>query len=363
MSKAYFSPAQGGKKSRLERVDRLFEKAGFADLIDEGDLVAVKVHFGERGNTAFLSPLYARRVVDKIKEAGGKPFLTDANTLYAGSRANAVEHLVTAIENGFSYATVGAPLVIADGLNGHDYIEVEIGGKHFDKVKIGSAISEADAVIALTHVKGHEASGFGGAIKNLGMGSGCRSGKQVMHSDLLPSIDPETCSACERCAEWCPAEAITVASAATIDYEKCLGCAECTVTCPNGAIAINWKSDPGVFQEKMAEYALGVIKGKEGKVGFMNFVIDVVPDCDCWSWNDAPIVPDIGIVASKDIVAADQASVDLVNAAEGIKGSRLSDPGAEDKFGLLTGVDWTVQLAHAEMMGLGSRSYELIRVG
>ncbi len=363
MSKAFFTAAQGGKRSRLERVDKLFERAGFGELIDEGDLVAVKVHFGERGNTAFLSPLYARRVVDKIKEAGGKPFLTDANTLYVGSRANAVDHLVTAIENGFSYATVGAPLVIADGLNGHDYIEVEICGKHFEKVKIGSAIREADAIIALTHVKGHEASGFGGAIKNIGMGSGCRSGKQVMHSDLLPTIDSAVCSACERCVEWCPADAITVASAATIDYERCLGCGECTVTCPKGAIAINWKSDPGVFQEKMAEYALGVIKGKERKVGFMNFVIDVVPDCDCWSWSDAPIVPDIGIVASADIVAVDQASVDLVNAAEGIKGSRLSDPNAEDKFGTLTGIDWTVQLAHAERLGLGSRDYELVRVG
>ncbi|MCL5291739.1 MAG: DUF362 domain-containing protein [Actinobacteria bacterium] len=363
MAKVYFSSIHGRQKSRLESVERLFDKAGFADLIDEDDLVAIKVHFGERGNTAFLSPLYVRRVVDKVKAAGGRPFLTDGNTLYKGSRSNAVDHLTTAIENGFSYATVGAPLLISDGLNGHDYLEVEIGGKHFDRVKIGSAIREADAIIAVSHFKGHEATGFGGAIKNVGMGCGSRAAKQLMHSDLLPTVDSGVCSACERCVGWCPAEAISVRSAAAIDYDKCLGCGECTVSCPKGAIAINWKTEPQAIQEKVAEYALGAIKDKGGKVGFVNFVIDVVPDCDCWSWNDAPIAPDIGIAASTDIVAIDQASVDLVNSTEGIKGGRLTDPYSKDKFGELSGIDWTSQLAHAERIGLGKRKYELVRVG
>lgn len=363
MAKVHFAGVHGRHKSRLDNVETLFDRADFAALIAPGDLVAIKIHFGERGNTAFLSPLYVRRVVDKVKAAGGRPFLTDTNTLYVGSRANAVDHLTTAIENGFSYSTVGAPLVIADGLNGHDFIEVPIDGKHFDTVKIGSAIREADAVIALSHVKGHEATGFGGALKNVGMGSGSRGGKQNMHSDILPSVDEEKCSSCERCTEWCPAEAISVHSAAVIDQTKCLGCGECTVSCPTRAIGINWKTEPHLIQEKVAEYALGVITGKQTKVGFMNFIINIVPDCDCWSWNDAPVVPDIGMVASTDIVAVDQASVDLVNLTEGIQGERLTDPASTDKFRLMSGIDWEIQLNHAERLGIGSRKYELVRIG
>ncbi|MCL4498755.1 MAG: DUF362 domain-containing protein [Chloroflexi bacterium] len=363
MAKVYFSSVRTTKKSRLDQLDRLFDKAGFAGLIEPGDLVAIKVHFGERGNTAFLSPLYARRVVDKVKAAGGRPFLTDANTLYAGTRGNAVDHLATAVQHGFGYASVGAPVIIADGLNGHNYLEVPIDGKHFETVKIGSAIREADVVIALSHFKGHEAVGFGGALKNIGMGSGSRSGKQMMHSDIMPVVDEEKCSACERCVEWCASGAIAVGASAGISPEACVGCGECTVTCPNGAIGINWKTEPAAIQEKIAEYALGVIAGKADKVGFINFAIDIVPDCDCWAWSDAPVVPDIGILASTDIVAVDQASVDLVNSTEGIRGGRLEDVTSCDKFATLNGIDWSIQLEHGQHLGLGSRSYELVRVG
>lgn len=361
MSNVFLSRFSGQHKSWLTKTEGLFDRAGFASLIKPGDIVAVKVHFGERGNTAFLPPIYVRRVVDKIKAAGGKPFVTDANTLYVGTRSNAVDHIRTAIENGFSYATVGAPLVIADGINGKDYVTVEIEGKHIREAKIGSAAFHADAMIVLSHFKGHELTGFGGALKNVGMGLGCRSAKQVMHSDVLPQVDPEVCEACGECVEWCPAEAIAVGTAAMIDATKCIGCGECTVTCSFQAIMVNWKTEPHIIQEKIAEYTWAAVKDKPGKVGYLNFVMNVSPDCDCWGWNDAPIVPDIGIAASLDPVAIDQACADLVNTTRGIPG-RLASIDDPDKFALVTGIDWRPLLAHGEALGLGSRSYNLVEV-
>lgn len=362
MSEVYFSNLSGKHKSWLDRTSKLFDRAKFASLIEPGDIVAIKVHFGERGNTAFLSPLFVRRVVDKVKAAGGKPFVTDANTLYVGARSNAVDHLITAIENGFSYATVGAPLIIADGINGKDYITVGIDGKHVKEAKIGSAVYHADAVIALTHFKGHELTGFGGALKNIGMGLGSRSGKQVMHSDVLPSIEEEKCTSCGKCIKWCPAEAITVSSTAAIDASRCLGCGECTVTCSFEAIAVNWKTEPDLIQEKIVEYTWAVIKDKPDKVGYFNFITNVSPDCDCCGWNDTPIVPDIGILASFDPIAIDQACVDLVNRTEGLPGSRLSAINDDDKFRTVTGIDWRPQLAYGEKIGLGKRNYTLVEV-
>ncbi|HZD59929.1 MAG TPA: DUF362 domain-containing protein [Anaerolineae bacterium] len=362
MSEVYFSKLLGRNKSWLDRTDQLFDRAKFSSLIEPGDIVAIKVHFGERGNTAFLSPLFVRRVVDKVKAAGGKPFITDANTLYVGTRSNAVDHLVTAIENGFSYATVGAPLIIADGVNGKDYITVGIDGKHIKEAKIGSAVYHADAMIALTHFKGHELTGFGGALKNVGMGLGSRSAKQMMHSDMLPSVDAEKCMSCGKCVKWCPAGAVTVASAATIDASKCIGCGECTVTCSFQAIAVNWKTEPDIAQEKIVEYVWAVTKDKPGKVGYFNFVMNVSPDCDCWGWNDAPIVPDIGILASTDPIAIDHACADLVNATRGLPGSRLSEIDDGDKFKAISGIDWRPQLAYGEKIGLGKRNYTLIEV-
>lgn len=361
MSNVYLSRFSGKHKSWLTKTEELFERAGFASLISPGDIVAIKVHFGERGNTAFLSPLYVRRIVDKVKAAGGKPFITDANTLYVGTRSNAVDHLTTALENGFGYATVGAPLVIADGLNGKDYVAVEIDGKHFKEAKLGSAVVHANAMIVLTHFKGHELTGFGGALKNVGMGLGCRSAKQMMHSDVLPEVDEETCTACGDCVDWCPTGAIAVDDAARIDPATCIGCGECTVTCSFGAIMVNWKTEPQTIQEKIVEYTWAAVKDKPGKVGYVNFVMDVSPDCDCWGWNDTPIVPDIGIAASLDPIAIDQACADLVNDTLGIAGrlERVDDP---DKFGHISGIDWRPQLAYGEEIGLGTRAYNLVTI-
>lgn len=363
----FFAPMRTAKKQSLvKRAGTLLERAGLADAVAENDLVAVKLHFGEEGNTGFVHPIFLREVVARVKAHGGKPFLTDANTLYRGKRFNAVDHLECAIHNGFSFATVDAPVIIADGIDGRDAVDVPIEGfRHFDSVRLGSAAVYADALIAVTHVKGHEATGFGGVIKNIGMGLGCRSAKQRMHSDFTPEVTAEKCTACKRCVQWCPVDAITIGPdrVAAVDYEVCYGCGECVASCPYGAIATQWKTTPEAIQEKMVEHVAGVLAGKAGKALYLSFVTNVSPDCDCWSFSDASIVPDIGVLASDDFVAIDQAAYDLVTEARGSAGSR--GEGLEsgiDKFAAVSGIDGTVAMRYAEEMGLGTRSYELVTI-
>jgi len=365
MSQVYFADMRAKHGNNLlDKLGRLFDAAGFKDIFGPQDLVAIKVHFGEKGNTTYIRPQFIRKVVDKVKAGEGKPFLTDANTLYSGSRSNAVDHLITAVENGFPYSVVNAPLIIADGLTGKDYIKVEVNLKHFKEVNISSAVVHADSLIAVSHFKGHEATGFGGVFKNIGMGCGSRSGKQQMHSGLMPKINAAKCKACRKCVIWCPTKAITITEQACIEYEKCYGCGECTVTCPHGAIKINWKTEPDDIQEKIVEYVYGVLKDKEGRAGFITFLMGVTPDCDCCGWSDAPIIGDVGILASKDPVALEQACIDLVNKQHGITQSRLGENAHEaDKFrALYPNIDWEVQLRYAEELGLGSRKYELVTI-
>lgn len=367
-SKVYFTDMRATHKLNLiDKVGKLIAEAGLNQIVAPKDLVAVKLHFGEKGNTGYIRPQFIRKIVDEIKKSGGKPFLTDANTLYVGSRSNAVDHLQTAIENGFAYAVVDAPLVIADGLNGKDYINVPVNLKHCKEVKIGSAVALADVLIAVTHFKGHEAAGYGGAIKNVGMGCGSRAGKQIMHSDMLPRVKQEKCKACSRCHQWCPTGAIAVGELkmAVVDEKLCIGCGECTVTCPHGAIGVNWRNNQkDALQEKMVEYTAGVIKNKKGKTGFITFLNNITPDCDCFNFSDAPVVRDIGILASLDPVALDQACIDLVNRERGLPGSKLEGrEEATDKFAALyPDIDWARQLEYGEEIGLGSREYDLIKI-
>lgn len=366
-SKVFFTDMRATQKFNLiDKVGKLFSEAGLNEIVAPKDLVAIKLHFGEKGNTGYIRPQFVRKIVDEVKKTGGKPFLTDANTLYVGSRSNAVDHLQTAIENGFAFSVAGAPLVIADGLNGKDYMNVPVNLKHCKEVKIGSAVVLADSLIAVTHFKGHEAAGFGGAIKNIGMGCGSRAGKQIMHSDMLPMVKQEKCKACSRCHQWCPTGAIAVGELkmAVVDEKLCIGCGECTVTCPHGAIGVNWRNNQkDALQEKMAEYAAGVLKNKKGKAGFITFLNNITPDCDCFSFSDAPVVRDIGILASLDPVAIDQACIDLVNRERGLPGSKLEGrEAAEDKFrALYPDIDWSRQLEYGVEIGLGSRDYELIK--
>lgn len=365
-SKVFFANARSKSGDNLFiKIKKLFEAANLKDVFKKDDFVALKVHFGEPGNLGYIKPNLIRQVVNKVKEHQAYPFLTDTNTLYVGQRSNAISHIKSAIENGFAYSVVNAPIIIADGLTGKEYYEVEINQNYFKSVKIGGAIYHSDAIIVVSHFKAHEATGFGGALKNIGMGSGSRSGKQMMHSDILPKIDIEKCTACAKCIEWCPAGAIRIFKKyAEIDEKKCIGCGECTVTCNRRAIAINWREEADVLQKKIVEYAFGALKNKENQAGYFNFLIDITPDCDCTSWSDIPFVNDIGIMASKDPVAIDQASVDLVNQKVGLKG-RLTEnlEAGKDKFKAIhKNINWEVQLEYAERLKLGSRKYDLIEI-
>jgi uncharacterized protein len=351
------------KENILSKFNRLMNTAGMNDRMKKRDLVAVKLHFGEMGNTAFIRPVYIRQIIQSIKSIGAFPFLTDANTLYAGTRGDSVHHLTTAIQNGFSYSVVEAPLIIADGLRGRTETAVTIHQKNFKEVYIGTEIVSADALISVAHFKGHELSGFGGAIKNVGMGCASRRGKMEQHSNLSPKIVKKKCVACGECIAHCAQKAITlIEKKAKIDPEKCIGCGECILVCATEAVQIQWSQTIPVFLENMVEYAYGVLKDKTGKTLFINFINAVSPACDCYAYNDAPIVRDIGIVASTDPVAIDQASVDLVNREAALPHTCLqTNTGAgEDKFkGIYPNVEWQLQLDYAEQIGLGSKNYEL----
>jgi len=366
-SNVYFIDLRATAKENLvAKLARLLDTAGLSQTIKQRDLVAVKLHFGEQGNTAFIRPVFIRKIVESIKNIGAVPFLTDANTLYAGTRSDSVHHLSTAIQNGFVYAVVDAPIVIADGLRGKSETAVTVNQKNFKKVYIGSDIMEADALISVAHFKGHELSGFGGAIKNVGMGCASRRGKLAQHSTVAPEVIEEKCVGCGDCMEHCSQNALSLEKEkAVLDAKKCIGCGECIIICPNDAIQIQWNQAIPVFLENMVEYTMGVLKNKAGKTLFVNFITDISPACDCYGHNDAPIVRNIGIVASTDPVAIDQASVDLVNREQALPESCLTKniEKGEDKFkGIYPNVDWTIQLDYAQSLGLGSRNYNLNKI-
>ncbi|MHC4607059.1 MAG: DUF362 domain-containing protein [Planctomycetota bacterium] len=367
-SRVYFHDARSGpQKGRVDKVRDLFKHAGFETLIAEGDQVAVKVHWGEHGNVGFVAPQYVRAVVDLIRKAGGLPFITDTNTLYGGMRRKTVDNLMCAALNGFTEQTVGAPVIVADGVKGRDGREIEVRDSRVGKAKIATGILDADAMIVISHVKGHMLFGFGGALKNVGMGCATPAGKQALHSDVRPKVVPEKCKADGICIRHCPEECIALVDGAgggkvaLIDEKKCVGCGECTAACPHGAIPINWETAPDVIMQKTAEYAWAALKDKPKKAGYINFIIQVTPDCDCCSWDDTPIVPDIGFAASKDPVALDAASAELVAKAPVLPMSRAE--GAKgDPWRVCGDVDYVPFLAHAERLGLGRRDYELVRL-
>lgn len=354
------------KESFIEKLGRLMETAGLRGLIAPRDLVAVKLHFGEPGGTAFVRPVLVRKIVQEIKEKQGIPFLTDANTLYVGKRSHAPEHLTAAIQNGFPYAVVEAPLIIADGLRGQSETAEKVAGKHFQTVYIGAEIANADSLISVAHFKGHELTGFGGALKNIGMGSASRRGKLAQHALVAPKIKEKKCIGCGECLTHCSSAAITlIDDKAKIDSTICVGCGQCILVCPQEAPLIQWNSSMVIFQEKMVEYAAGVLKKKKNKLLCLNFLTDISPACDCVPLSDAPIVKNIGVLASIDPVALDQASVDLVNDEPALAGTCLEtnrQAGADKFRGLYPEIDWQVQLDYAQRLGLGTRSYRLEKI-
>ncbi len=369
-SMVYFiGPRTDMGRDIFAKLGKLLQRAEFPDFIQQNDLVALKLHFGEQGTTAYIHPSYVGFLVSQIKGRKALPFLTDTNVLYRGARGNSVDHLHTAFAHGFSPLVTGAPVIISGGLRGQTSIEVEIGKKHFQRVKLASEIEDFDKLICLTHFTGHLGTGFGGAIKNLGMGLAAKSGKLAMHSTLVPLIEQEKCTGCGTCGKHCPADAIKLQEGrrgefAVIDPAACIGCGECIATCPSEAVDIQWNESAQNVQEKICEHAYGVVKRKQ-PVFFLTFLMNITPGCDCVGFSDTAIVPDIGILASYDPVAIDQASVDLVNQQQGMSGSKLkANLGhGEDKLrSLYPNIDWTVQLRYGEAIGLGSRDYELVCV-
>ncbi len=369
-SKVYFTNPRTSLENPLTvKLQRLIKRAGIESIDMTDRYVAIKVHFGEPGNLAFIRPNFARAVVDVIRAKGGKPFLTDCNTLYPGRRKDALEHLDTAAENGFSFESTGCRVVIADGLKGLEERIVPLTGtKHVKEAKIGSAVMDADVFVSLSHFKGHESTGFGGALKNIGMGCGSRAGKMEQHCDGKPKVTQSLCRACRQCIKQCAHGAISYdeKNIASIDHNLCVGCGRCIGACNFDAIESTDFSGERALCEKIAEYSLAVLQNRPNF--HINIVMQVSPNCDCYPENDMPIIPDVGIFASFDPVALDQACADACNQQPVIQGSQLSDRLAKnesqhDHFkDSAPGSDWTFTLDHAEKIGVGTQQYELITV-
>ena len=366
-SKVYFTDFCTGTSETLpQKLSRLILSAGIDQIDFKDKFVAIKIHFGELGNMAHLRSGYARVLVDIIKDLGGKPFLTDCNTLYIGSRKNALDHIETAYLNGFTPYSTGAHVIIADGLKGTDEVAVPVvGGEYVKEALIGRAIMDADIVISMNHFKGHEEAGFGGALKNLGMGSGSRAGKKDMHDACRPVVDRDKCVGCGACANICAHGAPTMGDDGimTMDWTKCYGCGRCLDVCPVKALAADDHNAARYLNFKIAEYAKAVVDGRPNF--HINLVRDVSPYCDCHAENDIPIVPDVGMFASFDPVALDLACAEAVNAQSVMPGSKLDKegrPGLDNLTGSFPHTDWRSQIAHGKKIGLGEDSYELITI-
>lgn len=370
-SKVYFTNLRTTPSSNLlDKMERLVKRAGITNIDFKNQFVAIKIHFGEPGNLAYIRPNYAARMATLLRSLGAKPFLTDCNTLYSGRRSNAVDHLESAMENGFNPISAKCEVIIADGLKGTDYREIEINGEYCKAPKIGAAIVDADIVLTMNHFKGHEQTGFGGALKNLGMGCASVGGKLELHSASQPIVDRENCKSCNICVKHCAHDAIHLdgSKIATIDYEKCVGCGQCVALCQYDAAVMGDGDTSERLNYKIAEYSKAVLLDKPNF--HISFIMNVSPECDCWNHNDAAIVPDLGIAASFDPVALDKACADIViNAPILETGNRLSDSPHHDhlegcdKFHIMhPETNWQAGLEDAEKIGLGTQEYELITV-
>jgi uncharacterized Fe-S center protein len=354
-SRVYFAKFDSNRTpdSAPELMGELFDAAGFGQILTEGDLTLVKLHFGEEGNKGYIRPGLVRTVVERCRAAGAKPFLCDTNTLYIRQRHNAVDHLALAARHGFTMESVGCPVIIADGLRGYNTLKVEVNGKHARTVNVAPDAVHADAIIGLAHVTGHIATGLGGAIKNIGMGLSSRAGKLVQHSGEAPTVDRQKCRACGICARWCPEDAITIDSdSAWIDAQSCVSCGYCICLCREGAIKFAWSADSQYLQERIAEHAAGVLAGKKGKLAFMNVIIGSTEKCDCMADTGRRLIKDLGLLASTDPVALDRATADVINEAAGKDVFREFQPD----------IDYECQLRHASELGLGSCAYKLVEV-
>jgi len=353
MKKVYFIKAKDTKDTSVieKKLKKVLFESGCFDFIKEGEVVAVKVTFGEDGNKYFLGPEYIKPITDEIKEKRGKPFLTDANVLYKGKRTNAVDHLGVARDHGFMKCNV--PVVIADGLLSKNYQKITVNQKHFKTVNVAGDIIDADSLIVISHFTGHMQTGFGATVKNIGMGAASRSGKQMQHSHVKPEVDPDKCTLCKMCFKICPVSAIVEKNGkAFIKKKVCIGCAECVATCKFFAVSITWEESDEILQEKMSEYALGALKGKTGRTAFINIAVRIPKECDCWAESNGIIAEDVGIFVSSDPVAVDKAAVDKALEVEKIDPFKKNHPTT----------DWQRQLEYSARIGVGSLDYELVEI-
>ena len=350
MSKVFFTPSGGAGAAAA--VEALWGEAGLGDCFAARDLAALKLHVGEPGNTTAVRPAVAAALVRLMRACGARPFLTDTAVLYKSPRDNGVGHARAAHDQGFTLEAVGAPFVPADGLRGSEEIEIEVAGRHFEKAAIASVIVEARSMLVLSHATGHLATGLGAALKNLGMGCCSKKGKLRQHHGQTPRIDPGECTACGTCAAWCPEDAIVVEDSASIDASTCIGCGECIATCLEGAVTFDWRMKGAELSERIVEHAAAVVRGKPGRIAYVTVAESITKDCDCLDRVQTPLVSDVGVLASLDPVAIDQATHDLIARQAGRRLEDMSYPR----------LDGTVQMRYAEQMGLGSRTYELVEV-
>lgn len=354
--------------SLLDKLGKLVKSAGIETIDFKNKFTAVKTHFGEYGNLSYVRHNYIKKIVDILIEQKAHPFVTDCNTLYVGRRKNALEHLQLAYENGFNPLTLGCNVLIGDGLLGTCQREIEINKKHVKFAKIGSTVADADLLISITHFKGHELTGFGGTLKNIGMGCGSIPGKLEMHSNANPFYKDSCCVGCGICIKNCAHDALSLTPnrKVAIDSSKCVGCGQCVAMCQFNAMRVSWNETSANVGEKIAEYAYAVLLNKPAF--HISFIMNVSPNCDCWTSNDTPIIADIGIAASFDPVALDRACVDMVNKAPIANNSLLQDKVNEgskekDKFKCLhNNTNWEATLKHAEELGLGSNEYEIVNL-
>lgn len=352
MSEVFFRSAEeiGPDNTQIDQIIDLFPRIS---PVKEGDIVAIKIHPGELGNTTYVRPVIVKTVVDLVKEAGGIPFVTDTTVLYPSKRFNGVDVLNTAATNGFTLGTMGAPFICADGIHGDDSVSVDIGGEVVDSITVASAIASADSMIVISHCKGHPASGFGAAVKNLGMGCLDKAGKTEVHKVARPSIDIDKCVGCRKCVNVCPWDALSLVDGkAIIDHDLCCGELACFASCNFGAI-VPPADSPERMQEKLGEAAYGPVKLLPEKIGYINWIFDLTPGCDCFNFSAPTFAGDIGITASKDPVALDKASLDLVN-------EKMKHDGG-GCVNNVWGIDPMIHLEYAEKIGAGSLKYDLIR--
>ncbi len=368
-SKVYFTDLKASASANLpDKLERLVRAAGIESLDCKDKFTAVKIHFGEPGNLAYIRHNYANRMASVLGSLGARVFFTDANTLYSGRRSNAIDHLESAAENGFNPISVKAPVIIADGLKGTEYRELPIDSPICKSAKVGSAVADADVLVSMNHFKGHEQAGFGGALKNIGMGSASVGGKLDLHSSSKPRIYRKNCTGCRQCVKDCNYGAVTLDTErrAVIDYELCVGCGQCIAVCRFDAAQPVLDNSTEVLNRKIAEYTQAILRDKPHF--HVSFIMDISPECDCWGHNDIPIAPNIGMAASFDPVALDQACAELVMKAPAVPGSVANPKGEHDLAGkdkfrhIHPNTDWQVGLQHAEEIGLGTRAYELIKV-